>query len=300
MKSKTIILSKLDDKNSNSRGIVTFYEEDDLLKCKLRLYSTPTLTRDCKIGVYHKEEVYSANFIYRNGMYESSFVGDFDLDKDFYTAIVDTAHENQVILAGGTYAGYYFDDENIFNPSTKQDTKAINKDNIEQQNNDNCLEQNCDKCLHCKYKEYFYNQDNKSSTNTDDQENITSSLDILNNKDLKQQENNIDAHSILQSIIPQFDYIFENYAQDTELNNLLENSKFVKINEDNDYYSIGVIYDNNTPKYICYAKRSNYNLSAPNELGDHYQWLPLDADDPLSEGYYIVYQDAKDLKILEL
>lgn len=335
MKSKTIILSKLDDKNSNSRGIITFYPEDDLLKCKLRLYSTPSLTRDCKIGIFHNEQVYSANFIFRNGVYESSFVGDFDLDGDFYTAIVDTAHENHVILAGGTYAGYYFDDGNIFNTpqekphhnyqnenynqtpnlhlndnqkySTKNlaEQNTMNKKETTALNNDDCLTADCNKCLNCKYKEYFYNHTDNDYTfsptdNETKNEYKTPQQDLPAPQEQKEEITPTQAHSIIQAIIPQFDYIFENYPLDNDLNSMLENSKFVKINEDNDQYSIGVIYENNTPKYICYAKHSNYNLSAPKELGEHYQWLPLDPEDPLSEGYYIVYQDAKDLKILEL
>ena len=53
-------------------------------------------------------------------------------------------------------------------------------------------------------------------------------------------------------------------------------------------------------KYICYAVMRSTNCQPPKELGEHYQWLPLDKDDPLSDGYFIVFQDATDLKIVEL
>ena len=52
--------------------------------------------------------------------------------------------------------------------------------------------------------------------------------------------------------------------------------------------------------YMCYAVKSNYNSTPPDELGNNYQWLPLDKEDPLSDGYYLVFQDATDFKILEL
>ena len=84
------------------------------------------------------------------------------------------------------------------------------------------------------------------------------------------------------------------------MNKLIENSKFVKIGEDGEQYSIGAIYANDQIKYICYAIKCNYNSPVPEELGKNYQWLPLDQEDPLSEGYYIVYQDAVDLKIVEI
>ena len=116
MKSKTIILS---NNNQNGRGILTLYIEDDLLKAKLRLYNVSTLNPHCKLGVYHNQEVSSANLILKNGQYTTSLVGNFNLDADFYTAIVDTSANNNVILSGGTYAGYYFDDNSVFNNIAK-------------------------------------------------------------------------------------------------------------------------------------------------------------------------------------
>ena len=104
----------------------------------------------------------------------------------------------------------------------------------------------------------------------------------------------------MQNIINQFDYVFETYPQNEEINSLLPNGKFVTIQENEEEYSIGVIYNNEKIKYLCYAVKSTYNTPAPKEIGEHYQWLPLDTLDPLSDGYYIVFQDTEDLKILDL
>jgi hypothetical protein len=87
---------------------------------------------------------------------------------------------------------------------------------------------------------------------------------------------------------------------DETLTTLIPNSKFVKINENQEQYSIGAIYQDNEMKYICYAVFKTYNTPAPEEIGKHYQWLPIDNQDPLSDGYYIVFQDTTDLKIVEL
>ena len=69
MKSKTIILSSPNDKQTSpsGRGILTIHEENDLLMCRIRLYNVPELNRDCKIGVYHNKKVYSANLLSKNG-----------------------------------------------------------------------------------------------------------------------------------------------------------------------------------------------------------------------------------------
>lgn len=305
MKSKTIIISSQKE-NEKGRGILSIIQEDDLLKFRLRLYNINQLSRYCKLGIYHQNEVYSANLLEKNGVYESSMVGNFDIDQDFYSAIIDTANNNNVILAGGTYSGFYFNDYSVFekDPYTTKNENVFK--NIEKENpntsiynyNDTCsTNTNCNNCLNCKYKEYFYSHNNIDVTPN------TISNETEKNTQLIKEEitpTEKDTKSIIQAIIPQFKYVFENYTADETLNNLIPNSKFVKINENNEEYSIGAIYDDENMKYICYAVLCNYNTPAPQELGEHYQWLPLDKEDPLSEGYYIVFQDANDLKILEL
>lgn len=283
MKSKTIILSPQTD-NSNSRGILTLYTEDDLLKCRIRLYSTPALSLDCKLGIYHNSQVYTANLLNKGGQYESSFVGDFNMDADFYCAIINTANNNSPILAGGTYAGYYFNNTSIFETKTQEEIAPQKFEETKPEND--CS--SCDKCATCKYKEYFY------------------SSQIETQKDPEPQKEEIKKSAphtyptILESITPQFNSVFETYPEDQTLNKLIPNSKFVEICENLNKYSIGVLYENNQIKYIAYAIKSDYNSTPPTELGEHYQWLPLDNEDPLSEGYFLVFQDATDLKILEL
>lgn len=326
MKSKTIIISS---QNEKSRGILTLFQEEDLLKCRLRLYSTPKLSRYCKLGVYHNKEVYSSNLLEKNGVYESSMVGNFDIDQDFYTAIVDTSNNNEVILSGGTYAGFFFNNQediekdiqnnHFFEKIQKTDPNTDLYDYPEKikptinsqvneltfSNKDKC--EDCYKCLNCKYKEYFYQEQNASNQNISLVENDIKIEDFnqnINKENIKQNDETnqqeVEQKSIIQAIMPQFKYVFENYNADEILNSLIPNSKFVKINENQEEYSIGAIYENDEMKYICYAIMCNYNTPAPQELGSHYQWLPLDKEDPLSEGYYIVFQDAKDLKIVEL
>ena len=342
MKSKTIILSL---ENEKGRGILTIYQEDDLLQCRIRLYNMPKLTRFCKLGIYHDKQVYSANLLEKNGVYTSSMVGNFDVDKDFYAAIIDTEKENNVILAGGTYAGFFFNEQSVFENEFNDNTKnyipaevnenlqlktqpnthvfdSVSKDdpntNLYTYPEKNSIQQNqcCDmeneKCKNCKYKEFFYSQHAvdmpvlENVSNTDEYfkeetkkevcENLSQTINTSDDNELTNQK----IPTIIESIKPQFQYVFENYPQDETLNNLIPNSKFVKINENQDSYSIGAIYDDEQMKYICYAVLCNYNTPAPEELGKHYQWLPLDREDPLSEGYYIVFQDATDLKIVEL
>lgn len=360
MKSKTIILSSQNDQEKG-RGILTLFIEDDLLKCKLRLYNIPTLNRFCKLGIYHQNEVFSANLLEKNGSYVSSLVGNFDMEKDFYSAIIDTSKNNNVILSGGTYSGYFSHTDTLFdnvekeNPNTNlydytdedfveslgdptchvepNETSHKQSDDVLLKMSKHNINEDCDKCANCKYKEFFYSQQTlknvenieclqESSTSlrmtakdactpltplgmTDDamlnpSKHSTNACHVEQNEVQSKHPTNDENHSIIQSLMSQFEYVFENYTADATLNSLIPNGKFVKINENQESYSIGAIFEENNMRYICYAVPRDYNSSVPKELGEHYQWLPIDKEDPLSDGYYIVFQDAQDLKIVEM
>ena len=329
MRSKTIIISNVDHSSnlqSSGRGILTLYQENGYsLKCKLRLYQMEKLNKFCKLGIYHNEKVYSANLIDKGECYECTFSGEFDINSDFYTALIDTSMGNKVLLGGGTYAGYYFDDSSVFSDldsvenAKDGEKKSVDSDDFELM-----------RCANCEYKKCFYSGANYQNENinngsetahknalyNDDSagkfvtnlkndsafdEQIEAGNNLQNdNENADEKKDMAQRTNILDSIVPQFKYIFENYPADEDLNRLIEHSKFVKIGENGEQYSIGAIYDNEQIKYICYAVRCDYNASVPEELGKNYQWLPLDQEDPLSEGYYIVYQDALDLKIVEI
>ncbi len=300
MKSKTIILSNIINQNSNSRGILTLYEEDDLLKCKLRLYSSPKLNVSCRLGIYHKQEVFTANLIEKNEQYESSFVGNFDMSQDFYCAIIDTSKNNQPILAGGTYAGYYFNDTSVFE-NTHSQAQNFEKEFDQVSKPMNC--EDCNKCKNCKYKEFFYSTSQQTPKTPNPQikceeKHLPVANESASEKEAPKQTPAINT-SWLDAITPQFKYIFENYPANEILNKKIDGGKFVNITENGEEYSLGAIYENEHLKYIAYAVKCNNSANPPKELGENFQWLPLDIMDPLSEGYFLVFQDTSDLKILE-
>lgn len=306
MKSKTIILS---NENEKGRGILTIIQEEDLLQCRIRIYNINKLNKYCKIGIYHENQVYSANLLEKDGVYTSSLVGDFDLDQDFYSAIINTQN-NEVVLSGGTYAGFFFNDYEVFNNIEKENpnTEIYNHtENEEMKKNSNTqitnCQENCEKCLNCIYRKQFFEEQKTENTNIEEipiqiEQTNPQTKDQTTNETESQTKNKVS--NMLESITTQFSYVFENYPNDEVLTSLLPNSKFVKIEEKSTTYSIGAIFKDEEIKYICYATFCNYNAPAPKELGEHYQWLPIDKEDPLSEGYYIVFQDAQDLSIVEM
>ena len=101
-------------------------------------------------------------------------------------------------------------------------------------------------------------------------------------------------HKFYSMIAEQLEELFDKYPRETNLENLVENSRWVKINyEDNDrYYVVGIIYLNNDIKYICYGVPGSYYSEPPRELKDYSQWLPTDLKNPYDNGYWVMYQDA--------
>ena len=313
MTSKTIILSA---DGTDGRGILTISFDGELLQCRLRLYNISPLNAFCKLGIYHQEQVYSANLLHKNGAYTTSLVGDFDINKDFYAAIIDTSNNNSVVLAGGSYLGYFSSNNDVFSGlendsfgSGTQEDKPTFDENLFMPLDDEVRAKNehaelsefdvdekiCPQCERCKYKEYFYSN-NQPGTNENLQVETSSSNAFKAEQTESAGEKQL---SLLESILPQFDYIFAHYDEDKLLESLVENSKFARVSEGKDNYSIGTIYADGKVKYLCYAVKANYNDPVPSELGTHYQWLPIDQSDPLSDGYYLVFQDANNLSIVK-
>lgn len=313
MKSKTIILSSLDNHNPRAaRGILTLTNENNT-QGKLRLYNIVQLPQGSKLGIYSQGKAQTTSLVYQNGAYTCKFDNAINLDEDFYTAVVDVNDNNKVVVAGGTYAGYFFEDNNQTNKETETLDKEEDIENLidKELDDDECR----GNCANCKYKEFFYSEHSSTSdnsnnichTNNNDPQPCANSIYNMQQMQESKNQNEMDENvaekapqTILGAIVPQFDYIFKNCPANNELNERIENSKFVEMNEASEQYSIGAIFEDDKIKYICYAVKAEYNTPAPSELGEFHQWLPLDPDDPLSVGYHIVFQDATDLKIIEI
>lgn len=94
----------------------------------------------------------------------------------------------------------------------------------------------------------------------------------------------------------QVDELFAKYPPEKELEKLLPGSKWVKVDYENDghYYVIGLIYENQELKYICYGVPGTHDKEPPSDFAKYSQWLPLVPSLPEGEGYWLMYQDAND------
>ena len=107
----------------------------------------------------------------------------------------------------------------------------------------------------------------------------------LENTTLQSKEN-----TFFEQISPSLNALLENNEEDLTLQELIENSKFAKIyyEDSQEFYSVGLIYEDGQEKYICFALPCTAGNPPPNNLAKYSQYLPV--DDNL--GYYLMYQNA--------
>lgn len=128
---------------------------------------------------------------------------------------------------------------------------------------------------------------------------------ILSSSKNIQTDNSSEVHDeqnqFLNDIIYQLDEMFVKYPSDEVLNSIIPDSRFIKVDENGSHpYVLGIIYENKMMKYISYGVPAKYNSLPPSDLGQNYQWLPLNPEDVMSDGYYLIYQNALTGKIVDL
>jgi hypothetical protein len=98
-----------------------------------------------------------------------------------------------------------------------------------------------------------------------------------------------------QTVKSQLDDLFANYPREEYLCGLFEGTEWVRVNYDNagQYYTVGLIYDGDTVRCICYGVPGRYAPRPPAELTGFCQWLPFSTDEPQGGGYWLMYQDAE-------
>ena len=147
---------------------------------------------------------------------------------------------------------------------------------IEQQIDEEICCSSCeDKCATCKYRDAFFGSEQAQ-------------------EEQKQE-------SFFDGVSEQINSLFARYPEEEFLPSIIPSSKWVKVDYEGDgsYYVLGLIYENDKIKYICYGVPGVYEKNPPEDLTGFAQWLPLDATKPEEYGYWITYQDAEMAKVLK-
>lgn len=193
----------------------------------------------------------------------------------------------------------------------------LNDTEIENYIDDLTAPDTCDHCKNCMYKKYFYCE-NKQEENFKINSNSSSTLEkstllslqnessILSADNEKQQEPMLPkedfkitesikkSHAFYDSLQGQFNTLLNKNPHDSVLEDILPNSKFVKIDKaDGSHYVLGIVYDENgEPLYLCYGVPAKNKDDTPFNLDNFYSFLPIDVDAPQGEGYFMTYQNA--------
>lgn len=117
---------------------------------------------------------------------------------------------------------------------------------------------------------------------------------VFHEDTFKMKNNLKDGDIFFDLISDQLEDLFSKYPSEAKLEQLIPNSKWVKVDYENNgsIYVLGLIYDDINLKYICYGIPGEFSSNPPKELESYSQWLPLDANDVSAGGYWVMYQDA--------
>ncbi len=101
-------------------------------------------------------------------------------------------------------------------------------------------------------------------------------------------------YSLIQ---PQLDELFARFPHFRELEDLVKNTEWVKVNYSDDgsqHYILGKLYDGGVVTHLCYGiPAPSRSTAPPPSLVDYCQWLPLSVAAPDGEGYWVMYQNAE-------
>lgn len=93
-------------------------------------------------------------------------------------------------------------------------------------------------------------------------------------------------------IKPQIERLFKDFPSEENLNEVVPDGKWVKIDYDEtEHYCVGVIYENGKPSYLCYGVPGRYG-EKPEKLSGDCRFIPSSLFRLKGDGYWVLFQDA--------
>ena len=279
------------------KAILTIEKKDDAVCGKLRLYGFENEPKGIvSLGIYYDGKVEKAGLTRSENMCYSFNCNFDEIPEVFSCAVVNIFNgRTQPILFGN--AKGIADREEIFDSvadvlchteSAAEIEEVLDqhgidyddelKDEIDKQINDSM--KNCGgMCDECEYKKFYQLH---HSNNQQYAEKLDSK---------KENEEALDK-TFYQEIKNQIDKLFQENRAEEYLQSIIPSSKWVKVNEGEHAYVLGLIYDENKLKYICYGVPGVYQETPPKNLCGFPVWVALDQDNSQGFGYWLSYQDA--------
>ncbi len=294
MTKKSLVLSG----KGNQKAVLALEHDGEKLSGRLRLYNFPSEPQGIiSLGIFIDGKVTKAGLTRTSSMLYTFKALSLPMPKEFSCAVVNFAGgESDAILYGnsdgaGDQEGVYGAVIDALQGTTKmaEVEKTLDENGIEYDDDlkkeiDEAIENEFEKnsCAKCKYREYFFKH-NPPQT--------------LSSAKMQEEEVSIpeEKPTFYEEIKSQIDNLFSSSPTEQYLQDLIPNSKWVKVEFDKggDYYVLGLLYEDDKLKYICYGVPGIYQKTPPKQLSGYPIWFPLDRGNNEGFGYWLTYQDAE-------
>lgn len=312
IKRKSVVLS--DTENSNKKAVLSLEEDQVGVRGTLRLYN---FSRDLggisSLGFYINQKVYKAGLTFKSPMLYEFFLDQNEIPQSFSCAVINFEDaKGKAILYGSSdgndevYANIINEiagDSTFANTQSVLDRHGVDFDSEEkkaiEKEIDNAMSSSCDECGRCEecvYKKYFYEHSHGDEQADVETQSKHQRVREVSEEDEEQQEKQQEVRpAFIDKLKPQIDKLFEENPMESNLQNLIPNSKWIKVDyeDDGDFYVFGLLYDEaGEVKYVCYGVPAVFEDEAPKELSGYPIWIPLDKENDKGFGYWLTYQDA--------
>ena len=329
---KNIFLSNKE--KSKTMGILTLENKNNGIWGNIKLFNS-IVSEELVLGIKHNEKIYKQNIYLNNNQYSFKIQDNIDLNNKISCVLVNVINNNISPIVWGYEVDDNYKKtiiNSLKNSINKIQANTLSSLNKGTENNQVDV---CNETINNQLNEENIENNSKEIENSiaNDYAQISMDEEILNNENLdeiacaqsnvhnlfdyNQEEvdqeidrefsniDNIPDEKSSQSINPpqfytliagQLDELFTRYPREKNLEMLIDNSQWVKIESDseNKFYVVGIIKDESSVvKYICYGVPGNYYSEPPMELRGYSQWLPTDTADPYNNGYWVMYQDSE-------
>lgn len=284
---KSVVLTSV--KAGKEKGVLTLEYDAGELIGNVRLYNFDKEPDGIlSVGILHNGQVYKAGLMQENvGFYTFKLNSSQEMSA-FSCAVVNFVNGEPKPLLHGATGGALKTEERLLNslsvfdekPNIANIEKALDQNGIvfeDQEEIDAFIDSqvaNCtNNCSECKYRDAFFKMEDKI---------------------VPQEEIVVPEETFFDGIKEQITTLFDRFPEEDILKEIILDSKWAKIDmeETGEYYVVGLMYENDAIKYVCYGIPSVYGDEPPKELKGFAQWLPIDSTKIDGFGYWITYQDA--------
>ncbi len=304
---KNIVLSGVD--NSSQKAVLSLEYDGQMAKGKLRLYNFGAEPKGIiSLGIFQDGNVVKAGLIKCSQMLYTFACQANEISDEFSCAVINFVNGEPNPILFGKGEGCINKDD-IFTKiaaelkstnSASEVERTLDKYDVDYDKSlkeeieneiDEYLEEEgeskeeCNDCENCIYKKYYLE-------NCKSQE-LGMINEVLSNSDENNEETSSE-FKFYDELKPQIDKLFSKYPTEDYLEKLLPNTKWVKVNLDDsdNYFVLGLIYEQENLKYICYGVPGVFSKNPPRELSGFPIWFPLEESKPQGFGYWLSYQDA--------